>query len=64
MQKIRIELTLDQINLIIKALGNMPFKEVFELIGEINAQANQQLSNDFPPDMDEEGPKTIGADEH
>ena len=51
MQKIHLELTLDEVNLILKALGQQPFVDVYELIGSINAQANQQLKNGtFPLD--------------
>ena len=34
-QEINLKLSLDEINLIFKALGNRPFNEVFELIGNI-----------------------------
>jgi len=37
-------------NLIIKALSNMPFKDVFELIGKLNQQANEQLRNGTTPE--------------
>ncbi len=37
------ELTLDEANLILKALGKLPFEQVFELIGKLNQQANKQL---------------------
>jgi len=42
--KISFELTLDEANLILKALGKMPFEQVFELIGKLNQQANKQLA--------------------
>jgi hypothetical protein len=45
MKKIRLELSLEEVNLILQSLGEFPFKEVYELIGKINAQANQQLQN-------------------
>ncbi|MBK6622480.1 MAG: hypothetical protein IPH04_19570 [Saprospirales bacterium] len=63
MQKIRLELTLDQVNLIIQALGDLPFKEVYELIGAINAQASKQLSSNSSPGLEEEDFKNRGADE-
>jgi len=37
-------------NLIIKALSNMPFKDVFEIIGKLNQQANEQLRNGTTPE--------------
>lgn len=45
MEKITLTLTLDEANLLLKALGELPFREVFELIGKIQQQANQQLQD-------------------
>lgn len=45
--KIVFEITLEEANLIFKALGKQPFAEVYELIGKLNEQANQQLAR--PP---------------
>ena len=42
-EKINLELNVDDVNLILKALGSMPFNQVYELIGSIHQQANQQL---------------------
>ncbi len=36
-----IDLTLEEGNLILEALAECPFKSVFELIGQLNLQANQ-----------------------
>lgn len=36
--------TVDQMNVILKALSKEPFKDVFQLIGNINEQAASQLS--------------------
>lgn len=43
-----IELVLDfeEVNLILKALGNLPFNQVYELIGKIHEQANQQVKKE------------------
>jgi hypothetical protein len=41
--KIQLEVTLEEANLIFKALGKLPFADVYELIGKLNEQANQQL---------------------
>lgn len=43
METIQLHLSLEEVNLIVKALGDRPFHEVFELIGKINAQATIQL---------------------
>jgi hypothetical protein len=42
-EKISLELSVDEVNIILKALGTMPFNQVYELIGSIHQQANQQL---------------------
>ena len=50
MEKARIinfSLTIDEATLILKALGALPFSEVYELVGKFNAQANQQLGQDL-----------------
>lgn len=46
MEIFTVQLTLDEINLIFKSLGERPFHEVFELIGNINEQVNQQIKAD------------------
>jgi len=45
MQPNIIELRLDlaEINIVIKALSERPFREVYELIGKIHTQSNVQL---------------------
>ncbi len=46
MNELKLELNIEDINLIFKALGNMPFKDVYELIGKINDQVNFQLQSE------------------
>lgn len=41
-KKINLQLSVQEVNLVLKALGNLPFNEVFELIGTIHDQANAQ----------------------
>ena len=36
---VSLDLTLEQANLILEALAELPFKQVFELIGHLNQQA-------------------------
>lgn len=43
--KLTFNLSIDEANLIFKALGKLPFAEVYELIGKLNEQANGQLQN-------------------
>jgi len=45
MEEIKLSLTLEETNKIIKSLAKEPFQEVFELIGKINEQADGQLKN-------------------
>ncbi len=41
-QKLNITINLEEAKLIFKALGKMPFEEVYELIGHLNEQVNEQ----------------------
>jgi hypothetical protein len=49
MKEINLKLTIDEANLILEALGNLPFARVYALIGKIQQQASQQLNDDNPP---------------
>lgn len=42
-EKIELSLDINEVNIIIKALSERPFKEVYELLGKIHAQSNAQL---------------------
>jgi len=41
--KLIVNLTLKEINLIMNALGNLPYIQVFELVENIRRQAQDQL---------------------
>jgi hypothetical protein len=43
MQEIKLELAIEDVNLILEALGSLPFARVYTLIGKIQQQAAQQL---------------------
>ena len=43
MNKITLQLDINEVNILIKALSERPFREVYELIGKIHAQSNTQL---------------------
>lgn len=45
-QKIKLELTVEEANLILDSLGQMPFKQVFLLITKIQQQASGQLNEE------------------
>ncbi|MEL6539585.1 MAG: hypothetical protein AAFP93_02340 [Bacteroidota bacterium] len=43
MTTINLSLDIGEVNAVIKALSERPFREVYELIGKIHAQSNTQL---------------------
>lgn len=40
---LKIELSIEDINVILEALGALPFARVFQVIGRIQAQARAQI---------------------
>lgn len=42
-QELTLVLTVEEINMLVKALSDKPFREVYEIIGKINIQSNKQL---------------------
>lgn len=44
MNKLNIQLTIDELNVIIESLGGQPYVRVYDLIGNIQQQATEQLS--------------------
>lgn len=54
-ESIQLNLSLEEVNLILGALAERPFREVFELIGKIHEQGSEQLGDSqaglppFPP---------------
>jgi hypothetical protein len=48
MEEIKLQLTIDETNLILDALGQMPYARVFQLINKIQHQAQAQLSQSEP----------------
>jgi hypothetical protein len=54
MKNVNLQLRIEEANLILEALGNMPFKKVYALIAKIQEQASQQLEgNGGPAEGDE-----------
>lgn len=43
---LRVQITVAHSRLILQALAEMPFKSVFELIGQLNQQTHRLLAND------------------
>ena len=55
MQELTLKLTVDQTNLILEALGDMPFAKVYEVVNSSQSQASSQLQDsDQPVESDEE----------
>jgi len=44
MKEIKLQLSIEEINQVLTALGNLPFIQVHELIGKIQTQASEQLT--------------------
>lgn len=44
MNKLNIQLTIDELNLIIESLGGQPYMRVYNLIENVQRQATDQLS--------------------
>ena len=44
MNNIKLEVTIDEANVILEALGGMPFAKVYALVGKIQEQAKQQMN--------------------
>ncbi|QMU64747.1 MAG: hypothetical protein GKR88_10910 [Flavobacteriaceae bacterium] len=44
MEKITLELTVEEANVILEALGQMSFKKVYQLVNKIQQQASPQVN--------------------
>jgi hypothetical protein len=55
MKPIKLELSIDDTNLILEALGQLPFARVFAVIGRIQEQARPQLQAQQPAGADKQG---------
>lgn len=53
MNTIKLELDIDETNLILEALGQLPFARVYTLIARIQEQARTQLQAAAAPEQDE-----------
>jgi hypothetical protein len=41
----KLELTINEVNMVLQALGNAPYAQVFELIEKIRTQAQAQVQS-------------------
>ena len=46
MQEINLRLGVEELNVILEGVGNLPFAKVYALVGKIQEQAAQQLRAD------------------
>jgi hypothetical protein len=46
MKEFKLKLNVNEVNLILKALGNMPFNQVNEVVAKIHSQVQEQLTNE------------------
>jgi hypothetical protein len=44
MEEVQFQLTIDEANLVLAALGNLPFTQVSSLIAKLHTQVNKQMS--------------------
>ena len=60
MKELNFKVTLDEANLILEGLGQIPFAKVYTLVAKFQAQAQQQLNGeDLPgkePDKEKPAP--------
>lgn len=57
MKPLKIELSPEEVNNVLSALGNMPYVQVYELIDKIKEQAEHQLNekqNGHKPSLEKE----------
>lgn len=59
MKNVNLQLSIEEANLILEALGNMPFKQVYALIAKIQEQASQQLKGNGGPADSEESDQSV-----
>ena len=57
MNTIKLELNIDEVNMVLEALGQLPFARVYALIGRIQEQAHAQLRPSSPEEQPEQGAK-------
>ncbi len=46
MKELNLRLTIDEANLVLEGLGNLPFARVYSLVAKIQGQASRQLNGE------------------
>lgn len=44
MEKIKLEFSLEEVNMVLESLGKLSYEQVYQLIPKIHAQAKKQLN--------------------
>lgn len=57
MKEVNLKLTIEEANVILNALGNLPFVQVNQLIAKIQSQAGQQLNGNGAAKEEQDPPK-------
>ena len=50
MRDLNLSLSIDEINLILEAVGNLPFHRLYALVGKVQKQASEQLNSQAAAD--------------
>jgi hypothetical protein len=58
-QEISIQLTLAEVNQILDALGGLPYREVYQLVGKIQRQGEAQLQQPEPTNSFSQEPQLV-----
>ena len=53
-EKLTLKHTVAEVNLILQGLGQLPYREVFSLINEVQNQATQQVAPSLEPVIEDE----------
>lgn len=61
MKQIALQMSIDELNLILEGLGYLPFAKVYTLVGEIHEQAGPQLAGGAPAGQPAGGPTQAGS---
>jgi len=46
MKEVNLKLTVNEVNMVIKALGQFPYNQVYEVVSKIHTQASDQVQDD------------------
>lgn len=55
-QMLQLNLSIDEVNTVLEALGQLPYSRVYQLIGNIQQQAQGQLQDERRRPNAEDGP--------